>query len=58
MGTRTIKFRHSYNIREGYNLIRISFPQFIMAELEGYLYLYPENNEPEKRIIFIWLDFV
>ena len=57
-GVRSTKFRHSFIIRNGFNYHFLPFRNFSIKKLEGYLYLYPENSNPEKRIIFTWLDFV
>jgi FkbH-like protein len=55
---RKTQYRNSFVIKQGYNYFSISFADFKMNDLEGYVYLYPESHEPEKRLIFTWLDFV
>jgi len=57
-GLRTTKLRRSFNINFGHNTFSIPFENFNTDKLEGYLCLYPEDSDPEKRIIFTWLDFV
>ena len=55
---RKTKFRQTITLSRGYNFFKIPYEMIHMGKPEGYLYLYPENNHPEKRLIFTWLDFV
>jgi FkbH-like protein len=55
---RKAKFRSLFLIRPGHNYYELPFDKFGMSSFDGYVYLYPENNIPEKRLIFTWLDFV
>jgi FkbH-like protein len=55
---RKTQYRSSFVIKQGYNYFSVPFADFKMNDLEGYIYLYPESHEPEKRLIFTWLDFV
>lgn len=55
---RTTHYRNSFKVVPGYNFFRIAFKEMHIEELTGYVYLYPESNLPEKRLIFTWLDFV
>lgn len=55
---RQTTFRHACLIQRGQNLIRIPFPQLSINCQEGYFYLHPEQNDPPRRLVFTWLDFV
>jgi FkbH-like protein len=57
-GVRSIKFKHSFTIQEGYNFHSISREAFGVKTMDGYLYLSPEDSNSEKRLVFTWLDFV
>ena len=51
-------FKQTFTLHHGRNFFNVPFQFFQMKELRGYIYLYPETMEGNKRIIFTWLDFV
>lgn len=55
---RNTKYRDVLNIRKGFNHFNIPFHLLNVTSMEGYIYLYPENSDIEKHLIFTWLDFV
>ena len=55
---RNTKYRNVLNIQKGFNHFNIPFHLLNVAAMEGYIYLYPENSDIEKRLIFTWLDLV
>jgi FkbH-like protein len=55
---RDTKFRHVFSVKKGFNVFYLPFEQLNITALDGYIYLYPEESEKEKRLIFTWLDFV
>lgn len=57
-GVRTIKFRHACNVSPGHNFFEIPFSAFAMTKLEGYVSVYLDNSNVERRLVFTWIDFI
>lgn len=57
-GFRTTKFKTNFLVKKGYNLFRIPIEDMKLNKLNGYIFLYPEETNTEKRIVLTWLDFV
>ncbi len=57
-GFRKTKFRTDLFVKMGYNLFQIPIDSMGINKLKGHVFLYPEETNSEKRIIFTWLDFV
>jgi FkbH-like protein len=55
---RKTMYRTSLAIVHGLNSFSIPFANFNLSRLEGYLYVYPEESLQDRRLIFLWLDFV
>lgn len=55
---RKTKLRHSFVIKIGYNIFHLPYELFNMDQMEGFIYLQPEDCNLERRIIFTWLDFI
>lgn len=59
-GIRETRARHAVTIEPGHNFATIPFAALNITDYSsaGHLYVYPEPWEPEKRLIFTWLDIV
>jgi FkbH-like protein len=55
---RTTRYRQSFTVNPGHNFFSTPFDKFGMQWIEGYLYLYPEKGDVNRRLIFTWADFV
>lgn len=57
-GSRLTRSRHVLPIEPGYNLHRLPFEQLNIGALEGVIFLHPEEDQTQRRVVFTWLDVV
>jgi FkbH-like protein len=55
---RTTLSKFTLSLAPGYNFFCIPFSRFKIRTIEGYLYISPEAETPEKKIVFSFLDFI
>lgn len=55
--SKKMKFRHAFAIHPGMNFYALPAKKFDLGSFR-YIYLYPDYQGPDARLIFTWLDFV
>lgn len=55
---RTTLSKFTITLVPGYNFFSIPYSEFNIEAIDGYLYVSPEKETPEKKIVFSFLDFI